>query len=299
MNNNNNNNNNETIFELLFNENCIKNDFHKKFDYKIFLTKNHDTYKLRNSVSIQTLNSISSKYQKLGQFYRNENLYWSFYMPRIVKFNIDENIMNNEIFVNFFKNLQKDIGTDNKNDVYVVLANLYESLPQYENTLAFTFYHFLSTTDINNIDIYPTFCRISDKISTNNIVCKKLELSLLSFLVGDQDKYRDKRVYECLINFMLKFEFIIKNKFYNNVIDILNNLHENRENIYIKKTEYNKIKKVIMNLTERCKSDNNPAFLYSNLGKKLYETISKPILENDIATIRLLYIMICTSIKSN
>lgn len=296
-------NNNNTIFALEFNKN-IQKDFTKKFNYKIFLTNKHDTYKLRSSVYIYKYNINTPKCQKLGNFLRNNNnAFWIFYMPRI---DSGENIKTNEIYSLFLKNLQNDIGTGNDDDVYTVLANLYESIPpnyfMEDNTLNFTFYHLLASNNNNNnnLNIYPTYSRICNKVSQQVLDCKQLKLLFLSFLLEEKDKYKDDDDdYNNLLSFMTQFaNMIVEKKCYNNIIDSSNNFYSCKRNKCIKKTNYNEeIKNVIINLIERCKIDDDPIFLYSNLGKLFYEKISKPFMEKNTLLIELLNIMLFKNLQ--
>ena len=267
------NDNNQTIFAINFNRNCIQKNFTQKFDYKIFLDQTHNSYKIRRSVYINILSYNNPQYYKLGCFHRNNNNFFlTLYVPRIQKIYNNEN----EICSTFIRNLQLDIGTNNVSDTYTVLANLYESFPPYENdsTLEITFYHLLCNNDNNNnnnnLNTYPTYCYINKRVLRLNLDYIKL---FLSYIDINNDK---------LEKFMKQFIRIIEQKKYCNIIDNTYNFSQSKYNSRTHKMGYNmQVRNVIINLVQRCKVDGNNAFLYSNLGKQFYDTISEAFTENN------------------
>ena len=283
-----NNNNNNTYFKISFTNKFIQNNFNKKFDYKCFLTKNHDSYKFRSSAYIETVKFTDRNLYKQGCFINDKKNLWIIYIPRIETL-YNEDIMKNELYSNFFINLQKDIGTNNINDVYLVLTNLYESLPQYDidKTLDFTFYQMLSGNNriiCNSInpDIYPTYYKLCKRISKPNCpnINDKNNLLFLSFLKNDD---RQKYNYHLQKEIMENFAYLIIQKNFNVLV--------NRINLYYNDDDDNFliVKEKLLNLINRCSIDDNSGFLYSNLAKIFYETISTLFINDDKMALFKLY----------
>ena len=291
----NNNNNINTFFKIKF-PISIQNNTKKKFNYATFLTRNHDTYKYRLSTYIDLVDINNIYALNYGQFKKND-LNWIIYIPRITNFNKDENIINNEIFANFIKNLQTDVGTNT--NIYIVLANIYESLPTFtDNTLDFTFYKLFMIKNISNsinINVHATFCKLTRKLSDNNndnsINCQNFN-KFLTFL-NDDIKVKDNYL---LKQFLEKFSYLIVSGFYNMLINNFEFFYKNINNEHVKETKYNnKIKTAAVDLINRCKIDNNPSFLYSNLGKNFVKTISQCFSNDDNEKIKTLLFIIVKS----
>lgn len=281
--NNNNNNTHSDIINSLFKIKfpiAIQENRNVKFNYKTFLTKYHDTHKYRNSVNVSVININDPDVISHGCFNKNE-MNWIFYIPRITNFNQDEDIEKNEIISKFLINLRKDIETENSNDLYIVLVNMYESLPKFQdNTLNFTFYKLFSKQCILhslNLTTAPTICYLAQKLSQPISNCKALHNL---FLIND-NMQKDLR----FTDFIKKFNFLIRNQYYNLLLNSFNLWYRYKTDEIAYTLD---MKNTAVDLINRCKLDNNPHFLYSNLGKRFFDQIYKPFQENDEKTIKLL-----------
>ena len=306
-----NENHNITFFQFKFNK-SLQSDFNTKFNYKAFLTQNHDTYKYRNTTYIQIVNGNDLQANVSLGCFSTDRMNWIFYMPRITTFNKDENIEQNEIFVKFFKNLKNDINNNNDDDnnindiitinnVHIVLANMYESLPKDNNeemNLIFTFFKLFSTNCKNNLinlNVSPTFCYLSSKISIqrenncgkNQNISKSCKNKYTIFL--SELNIKDKKI---LNSFWNKFTHLIENHYYDFLCD--------KFNFYYKETNDNSsrmiydenIKNNAIKLIERCRVDKNSNFIYSNLGKFFFDSIAKQFQENNVLTINLFSVIL-------
>ena len=284
--NNNHNNENNTVFKIKFPQ-SIQTDINRKFNYSTFLTQNHDTVKYRCGTYIQVVTANECPTELYGRFITNKTN-WIFHIPRIRDISINENIEKNGIFSNFLTNLEKDIRSKNKADVFVVLANMYESLPKLkDNTLNFTFYKLLSINCIDNsfnLSIFPTFCYLARKLSQlKKTKCNKTMHTLFLNDIDIPNKY-------ILNRFWNKFTTLIDTGYYNNLLNNFDFFYKNKENKNISKTIYNeKMKNDAINLIERCQIDNNSKFIYSNLGLNFFNNIVEPFKESNTDTIRLLF----------
>lgn len=304
-----NENHNITFFQFTFNK-SLQLDLDSKFNYKAFLTKNHDTYKHRNTTYIQIINSNDLQANVSPGCFITDKMNWIFYMPRLTEYNKDENIEKNEIFVKFFKNLKNDINNnDDINDingitkVHTVLANMYESLPKDKNeklNLIFTFFKlFLTNCERNliNLNVSPTLCYLSsilsihkdkkcDKDQTIYESCKNKYKIFLNEL-----DVKDKLI---LSTFWNKFTTLIVKEYYDFLCDKFTFYYNNKEtNDNLSQTTYNEnIKDSAIDLIERCRVDKNSNFIYSNLGKNFFDNIVIPFRENDESTIKLLSVLL-------
>lgn len=288
-NNNNNNKNINTFFKIKFPKSIHEKNENKKFNYEAFLTNNHDSWKYRDSTFISIINIDVLEPFLYGCFNKGD-MNWIFYIPRIVNFNKDEDIRQNEIINIFINNLQKDMKTNNMKDLYVVLVNMYESLPKNiinDNTVDITFYKLLSINCIcNSINeiTSPTFCHLAQKLSQQKTNCKQ---SHMFFLNDINMKNKPK-----LMKFMNSFRNLIKDQYYNFLINGFNFYYDNyynNDNDDYSKIMYNDIKCNAINLIKRCQIDNNVYFIYSNLGTKFFKSICKPFEQDDVRMITCLF----------
>ena len=307
-----NENHNITFFKFIFN-NSLQPDLDAKFNYKAFLTKNHDTYKHRNTTYIEIVNGNDLQASIFSGCFITNKMNWIFYMPRLTKYNKDEDIEKNEIFVEFFRNLKNDINNNNDDNdindinniatVHTVLANMYESLPKHKDekmNLIFTFFKlFLTNCKPNLIDlnVSPTLCYLSSKLSINNEekcgknqdIFKNCKNKYTIFL--NELDVNDKLI---LITFWNKFTNLIVKESYDFLCDKFTFYYNNKEtNNILSKTTFNEnMKNSAINLIKRCRVDNNCNFIYSNLGKTFFDNIVIPFQQNDKSTIKLLSVIL-------
>ena len=216
---------------------------------------------------IQKCNSNST----WGRFSKFNNHYWVFHIPEI-------NDTNKNIFLN---NLRCDV-TDDK--IYLVLANLFETIPKdnmFYPELSRIFYNLFydeyNKNEKNKLILYPSLCNIP----VSDIKYSKGKF--LSFYDNNNDY-----IYE----FMKKFEsYIMENKY--NLL--LNNFN-------LRKSKFNENKQLLQlfeALVNRCKIDNNPAFLYSILGKKFYDLISQSFLQLNFNIINIFFNIVQLPVPHN
>ena len=278
----------DTLFKIQF-PLSIQKDSTQKFNYEVFLTKNYDTYNLRKSIFMYQVDINDPNVFMYGKFLRKE-MSWLFYIPRIKKFNQDEHVGKNEIISKFINNMKDDIGTKNVTDVYVILANMYESLPKIDDiSLDITFYKLFSEKCISNSFnqiIAPTFCYLAKRLSQSKMKCKNNNNNLFLKEAGVENNGK-------LEKFFKRFEYLIQNQYHNFLLDRFNFYYNNTNNNNNFKIEYNEsMKNSAINLIKRCQIDNNSYFLYYNLGKIFLDNIAKPFKENDVNTITILYAIV-------
>ena len=278
----------DTLFKIQF-PLSIQKDSTQKFNYEVFLTKNYDTYNLRKSIFMYQVDINDPNVFMYGKFLRKE-MSWLFYIPRIKKFNQDEHVGKNEIISKFINNMKDDIGTKNVTDVYVILANMYESLPKIDDiSLDITFYKLFSEKCISNSFnqiIAPTFCYLAKRLSQSKMKCKNNNNNLFLKEAGVENNGK-------LEKFFKQFEYLIQNQYHNFLLDRFNFYYNNTNNNNNFKIEYNEsMKNSAINLIKRCQIDNNSYFLYYNLGKIFLDNIAKPFKENDVNTITILYAIV-------
>ena len=277
---NNNNSNINSLLRIKF-PISIQNDVGEKFKFKVFHTKNHDTYKYRNLILIDVVNISDPDATQYGYF-RKSDLNWILHIPKLDNFNIEELIKHNEVLSTFVKNLRDDIGEKGPIKPYQVIANIYESLPkcQYTNNINFIFFKiFAEKQMINSYDstIQPTFCYLAQKLSQPIDKCSDVISTL--YLSNSEEEIKNNKNLKL---FMEEFTHLIKNKSYNYLKDIFNAYWEYK-NPYndLSKIKYDKrTRDNAINLINRCQIDDNAYFIYSNLGTRFFDSISKLLLIN-------------------
>ena len=177
----------------------------------------------------------------------------------------------------FLKNLQGDIDTNNTNDTYLVLVNLYDSISknsEHYSDLSYTFYNLLKDYPLsveNDLMIYSTLC---------NMPASEKQYTKGKFLSFNDNNNSNKYLQP----FLNKFESLIVENRYNLLLNNCNFCLDNNNN--------NNNKEILHSfkvLVGRRKLDRNPSFLYSNLGKCLYDLISKSFLNLDMKRIGMFF----------
>ena len=269
---------------------AIQRDINQKFNYEIFKTHNHDTYKYRTSVFIDEVNIDDIEANPYGCF-KNTDMNWIFHIPKLDDA-LTKDEQTQEILSKFKKNLMEDIGEKDIIKNNEIIANIYESLPKNEYTkeINLIFNMIFSEKPIvytYNPIIFPTFCYILRKLSITNTKCETALPTL--YLSTSEPKIKNNKELKLFMEiFSTKF---IQDKKYNYLKDIFN-FYGNNINEYndISKTNYTKkITTTAINLINRCEIDDNDLYIYSNLGKRFLLTISKHFIENDIDTQKILY----------
>ena len=135
--------------------------------------------------------------------------------------------------------------------------------------------------------VFPTYYNLSRKLS--KLSHNDKDLCILLFLNYAENKFKSTQCNPLFKDFAKLFSNLIKNEYYDMLLDIFGYYYKNKNNDNIIKAQYNwKIYSHTVNLINKCKRDKSETFLYSNLGTKFLDVLTLCFMNNNINLMSLL-----------